>query len=335
MLALVACQTQETATREVTPSPSSLQPTTTSPMETPTSATTPTATTTPVSLSSGAPECVSAYVLAGGDITPSGLTDAPRTFEYEIQVIEGNTQAQRLSYTALPPSPAGSDSTIELNFHAGQIHLYDYLEACGDYDDTSNTIVVYEEGHFITTMPTTKAFVVRHAERASSAPNTNLANPTGLNRATALANLISDANVTAIYSTRYCRTVQTAQPAALQLDLPINVQTTSDPNAILDSCNPPITAPTDELPASLSSLSAFAQFIKGAHSDHTILIVGHSNSVPPMLNLLSGVSVCPEYLSFDNNGQCVIPEDEFNHFFTVLFSPDADQGLILHRTYEP
>ena len=61
--------------------------------------------------------------------------------------------------------------------------------------------------------PTTTFLIVRHAERADASANTNLSQP-GVERAAALAEVAREAGVTAVYSTDYCRTAQTAQPSS-------------------------------------------------------------------------------------------------------------------------
>ncbi|HUW96258.1 MAG TPA: hypothetical protein VMW58_10770 [Anaerolineae bacterium] len=95
----------------------------------------------------------SGYVVTGGDITPEGLVDAPRTFAYEVEREDASLIC--VTYTAYPPSPFGGSerSKIRLDLHAGTILIGDYLEARGRYDESTNTLIVAEEGDYITTRP--------------------------------------------------------------------------------------------------------------------------------------------------------------------------------------
>ena len=92
---------------------------------------------------------VSGFVLGGGDTTPSGLSDAPRTFIYEVQQEDGSIV--QVSYTAYPPSPVGDQQVITLNFFAGSIRAGDYLIARGTYEASTSTLTVIGEGDYIET----------------------------------------------------------------------------------------------------------------------------------------------------------------------------------------
>jgi phosphohistidine phosphatase SixA len=112
-------------------------------------------------------------------------------------------------------------------------------------------------------------FLVRHAERADTAPGTPPAmgadpdlSEAGRARAASLATVLKDAGVTEIYVTEFKRTQQTAEPLAKALGL--TVKTLSSKN-------------TPEL----------VKRIKSAKGN--VLVVGHSNSVPEVIKGL-GVS---------------------------------------------
>jgi hypothetical protein len=105
--------------------------------------------TTPPELSAGV-QTVSGVVLGGGDQTPQGLMDAPRTFIYQLRLDSGEEIS--LTYTAYPYSPAAeSRPVIRLTFHAGEIKPGFYLSARGTYDPASKTLTVAGEGDFIET----------------------------------------------------------------------------------------------------------------------------------------------------------------------------------------
>ncbi|MEX1127333.1 MAG: phosphoglycerate mutase family protein [Vicinamibacterales bacterium] len=106
-------------------------------------------------------------------------------------------------------------------------------------------------------------FVVRHAERADAAANDSpmMASDPDLSaigkaRATSLVTTLSDAGISAIYSTEYKRTQQTAEPLAKALGIAVT------------------TVPARDMPALIEKLKAG----KG-----NALVVGHSNTVGPVI----------------------------------------------------
>ncbi|WP_417451459.1 SixA phosphatase family protein [Kordiimonas sp.] len=103
-------------------------------------------------------------------------------------------------------------------------------------------------------------YLVRHAEKeADDSEDPNLTQA-GLARANWLAEYFKDKGLTAIYSTAYQRTRQTAAPTAKVTGLTVN------------SYNP-------------RALPAFAETLKGM--DGVILVVGHSNTTPMLVSLLT------------------------------------------------
>lgn len=128
-------------------------------------------------------------------------------------------------------------------------------------------------------------FLVRHAERADSAPG---ASPTmgadpdlsaaGRARAESLATLLKDAKVTAIFATEFKRTQQTAAPLAKALGLTVKV-----------------------IPS-----KSTADLVKQVEATRgNVLVVGHSNSVPDVIKAL-GIST-----------PLTIGDDDFDNLFIV------------------
>jgi phosphohistidine phosphatase SixA len=103
-------------------------------------------------------------------------------------------------------------------------------------------------------------FVVRHAERADSSAD-SLLSAAGETRATRLAAILKDAGVTQIYTTSLRRTVQTAAPLAAALKLT------------------PMELPVSDLDALVAKLQT-------ATATDRVLVVGHSNTVPQILQRL-------------------------------------------------
>jgi broad specificity phosphatase PhoE len=103
-------------------------------------------------------------------------------------------------------------------------------------------------------------FIVRHCEKAmESTDNPNLSDA-GSNRAMHLAEILNTTGLEAIYSTDTKRTLQTAEPLAKAAGL-----------------SPLIYEPRD---------ANFANLLR--KSGKKTLVVGHSNTVPELLNQLTG-----------------------------------------------
>ena len=119
---------------------------------------------------------------------------------------------------------------------------------------------------FTTMASAQSVFVVRHAERADTAAGGSPMMATdpdlsdaGRARAQSLAAALKDAGITAIYTTEYKRTQQTAEPLAKALGLQVTVISSKDMPGLIDR-------------------------IKGAAAN--VLVVGHSNSVGEVIGKL-------------------------------------------------
>ena len=159
----------------------------------------------------------------------------------------------------------------------------------------------------------TVVVLVRHAERASQDANANLS-PEGLARAEELASIAQTLGVSAIYTTDLCRTAQTGHPAAVVLGVPLRVVATGSTGAGLASCTPAIGV-RQEAAGSLSA-DALAQRILTDHAARTVLVLGHSNTVPALMGALLGASACPGHIPLEE-GRCVLREDEYGDVFVV------------------
>lgn len=135
----------------------------------------------------------------------------------------------------------------------------------------------------------TVVLLVRHAEKATDDPTDPNLSDTGRQRAQALVNV--SAKVSAIYTTQYKRTQQTAQPLADQLKLTLTkVEITKENSA--------------------GYAAALAKEIRAKHAGRTILVVGHSNTIPPIIEALSGlkVSAFDEATEFDRLTILILPK---------------------------
>ncbi len=152
----------------------------------------------------------------------------------------------------------------------------------------------------------TTVLLVRHAERLDDSANSNLSEK-GLARAEALAETLHDQDLTAIYSTNFCRTALTVTPLAKAHELPIYIQALSSSGGY-DNCDPDMQVSTVEIPSHLNDISAFVAHLLEAHSGEQILIAGHSNTTPALVNALGNCAFDEEQLPHDAYGDLFIVE---------------------------
>jgi broad specificity phosphatase PhoE len=129
-------------------------------------------------------------------------------------------------------------------------------------------------------------FVVRHAERADASSD-SLLSDAGHARAARLGQLLKGAGITRIYTTTLRRTIQTAAPLATLLKM----------------------TPT-EMP--VEDLDALVARIRAGKPDDRVLVVGHSNTVPRILQKL-GVTT-----------PVTIGDTEYDNLFIAIPRAGAD-----------
>jgi broad specificity phosphatase PhoE len=146
----------------------------------------------------------------------------------------------------------------------------------------------------------TIAIVTRHAERAHDpGPDPSL-DSAGVRRARALATALQDARVAAAIVTQYKRTRETAAPLVERLKIPVLER--------------PVTAgKVDEYAAAL------AREIRTAYEGRTVLVVGHSNTVPAIVAALSGRQIDP------------IPDDRYGDVYVVVIPKSGEPRLMQMR----
>jgi phosphohistidine phosphatase SixA len=127
-------------------------------------------------------------------------------------------------------------------------------------------------------------FIVRHAEKADTAGENPELSEVGRTRAEALANLLKDANITAIYTTEFKRTQETAAPLAKATGIT------------------PVSVPAKDT----ATLAAKLRDAKG-----NILVVGHGNTIPDLLKAL-GISASVN-----------IGDSDYNELFLVVLDGTA------------
>jgi broad specificity phosphatase PhoE len=139
--------------------------------------------------------------------------------------------------------------------------------------------------------PTT-VIIVRHAEKQLDAGDDPHLTDAGVKRADALARVVGDAHVDAIYVSQFQRTKETA--AAIH-GVPVT------------------TLPVDK---STDYPKLIADAIRKRNAGQTVLVVSHSNIVPGIVEELTKIKVPP------------IPDDEFSRLYIVTLRTGAPPQLI-------
>jgi broad specificity phosphatase PhoE len=140
----------------------------------------------------------------------------------------------------------------------------------------------------------TTVILVRHAEKVDGAGDVALTDA-GKARAARLADLLRNAGVSAIYSTPYARTKDTAQPIAQALGLEVTVT---------------------PAPAGAAFAQSVAERILRENKGKTVLVVGHSNTTPDVVKALGAPAVPP------------IPDSEYDNLFVVQIDAGGKATVI-------
>lgn len=131
---------------------------------------------------------------------------------------------------------------------------------------------VYAAEPVAPTTACTTVIVVRHAEQTDPAATDPPLSEAGTARAKALAVALENSGVQAVYVTQYKRTKDTAAPAVALLHLPVT-----------------------EVPVDPSKLTEHATQLAGRilseHPGGIVLVVGHSNTVPGIVEALANVKI--------------------------------------------
>lgn len=139
----------------------------------------------------------------------------------------------------------------------------------------------------------TRVVLVRHAEKTAESKDPGLTDE-GYARAEALVHVLEPFSVSALYSTNYKRTKFTLKPLAEALNLEIQTY-------------PPV------------DTEAFREMVK-QHDGQTIVVSGHSNTVPMLVNALMG-----------ENAYAALPEWQYDNLYIVLV--EDGKGEVVHLKY--
>lgn len=148
--------------------------------------------------------------------------------------------------------------------------------------------------------PVTTIILVRHAEAVTGAGADPVLSDAGIARANALAEALKDAGVTAVITTQYRRTVLTGEPLAAAAKAPL--------------VSTPVQGALD------GHVRDIVQLVHAKHAGGTIVIVGHSNTIPALVKGLSGADV----------GE--IAHDAYGHLFVVT-TDTPGTGRVVRARY--
>ena len=136
----------------------------------------------------------------------------------------------------------------------------------------------------------TRIFLVRHAEKGYGADPTLTFQ--GVRRAGLLAKIFKKLPLDAVYATKYKRTQETAQPVAREKGLEVKLY------------------PADEL-------TTFSLRLRRKHGGQSVLVVGHSDTTPELLNRLVTSGVLER-----------IDERDYSNFYIVAINEQGDKEVL-------
>jgi broad specificity phosphatase PhoE len=145
---------------------------------------------------------------------------------------------------------------------------------------------------------TTTVIVVRHAEKEAEPAADPALTAEGSARAQALVQVVKDANVRAIISTGFARTRNTVAPTATTLGLVTEIVDARAPDHV----------------------TSLAANVLARHRGETVLVVGHSNTVPAIVAALGAprpANIC---------------DAEYDNVYVVTIPP-AGAASVVHARY--
>jgi len=146
----------------------------------------------------------------------------------------------------------------------------------------------------------TTVILVRHSEKEAGKEDPSLS-AAGRERALELARVLADVDVSGLYSSQYRRAIQTLEPLAARSGLEVHL----------------VPLERDDL---AGQLKAMAEGLLRAHRGSTVVVSGHSNTVPGLIRAL-GVTDPP-----------ALDDDEYDDLFVVSVETDGSARL-LHLHY--
>jgi phosphohistidine phosphatase SixA len=142
--------------------------------------------------------------------------------------------------------------------------------------------------------------IIRHAEKGVGGDDPGLSEA-GSKRAEELVRVAEDARVTAIYTTQYKRALDTAQPIASKMGVRVVPVEITKENAG-------------------GYAAALARLVLSKNAGQVVMIIGHSNTVPLIVEALGGKRPSP-----------IIDATEFDRLFVVIVPKSGAVRVIKAR----
>jgi 2,3-bisphosphoglycerate-dependent phosphoglycerate mutase len=139
-------------------------------------------------------------------------------------------------------------------------------------------------------------YIVRHAEKNGNTDEAGLT-AAGIERAVELERYLADKKLDTVFTSNIRRTILTGLSVALPQSLP--------------------QIPLKQAPQ--NELDNFIARIKNIRSTKNILVVGHTNTMPAIVQALSGESIP------------AIPEHEYNNMYIITIK--GKEKTLVHTTY--
>lgn len=152
-------------------------------------------------------------------------------------------------------------------------------------------IPTYGQKDSLNNQQTTQFILVRHAEKLDASKNPELSE-LGKKRAKQLSDLLKDVPIDKLYATNYLRTQNTLQPISQRTNLTIETYDSNDTN--------------------------FSSNLISENEGKTVVISGHSNSTPKLVNQIIGKEI---YKPLDEN--------EYGKIWIITFLGNAFVSCIV------
>jgi len=136
---------------------------------------------------------------------------------------------------------------------------------------------------------TTTVILVRHAEKSAEPKEDPDLTQAGFERADLLERMLKGKNIKTIYTSKYQRTRNTAKPLADELGI---------------------------IPIEINEAEQIAQSVLNNNQGQTVLIVGHTNTIPKIIKNLGGEEI---------EG---ISEADFDNMFTLTLTPNKPVKVV-------
>jgi len=182
------------------------------------------------------------------------------------------TGTSRVSFSSSAPMLTETSSEAGLcDFPSSVTEMIEHLDMKKTFIAAFLTLTVAAASCSHRESTATVVFVLRHAEKAVGGDDPPLTEA-GLRRAQALIQVVEYANIRAIYTSQFIRTHETAQPLSDKTGVPVT-----------------------EVPVNLYQPGDYGQQlakeILAKHAGECVVVVGHQNTVPGVIQGLSGQTV--------------------------------------------